>query len=59
MDLVTASDLINKALWKMDIQDPAENYMIQKIPTSWEGTPLKCGLRNNEILQTQSSSWIE
>jgi CBS domain-containing protein len=38
--LVTASDLINKALWKMDIQDPAENYMIQKIPTSWEGTPL-------------------
>jgi CBS domain-containing protein len=38
--LVTASDLINKALWKMDIQDPAEKYMIQKIPTSWEGTPL-------------------
>lgn len=38
--LVTASDLINKALWKMDIQDPAENYMIQKIPASWEGTPL-------------------
>jgi len=38
--LVTASDLINKALWKMDIQEPAENYMIQNIPTSWEGTPL-------------------
>jgi CBS domain-containing protein len=38
--LVTASDLINKALWKMDIQDPAEDYMIQSIPTSWEGTPL-------------------
>jgi CBS domain-containing protein len=38
--LVTASDLVNKALWKMDILDPAENYMIQKIPTSWEGTPL-------------------
>jgi CBS domain-containing protein len=38
--LVTASDLINKALWKMDIQDPAENYMIQNIPTSWDGTPL-------------------
>jgi CBS domain-containing protein len=38
--LVTASDLINKALWKMDIQDPAEKYMIQNIPTSWEGTPL-------------------
>lgn len=38
--LVTASDLINKALWKMDIQDPAEDYMIRSIPTSWEGTPL-------------------
>ena len=38
--LVTASDLVNKALWKMDIQDPAENYMIQQIPTSWDGTPL-------------------
>lgn len=38
--LVTASDLVNKALWKMEIQDPAEDYMIQTIPTSWEGTPL-------------------
>ncbi len=38
--LVTASDLVNKALWKMEIQDPAEDYMIQNIPTSWEGTPL-------------------
>jgi len=38
--LVTASDLINKALWKMDIMDPAEDFMIQNIPTSWEGTPL-------------------
>ena len=38
--LVTASDLINKALWKMDVQVPAEKYMIKKIPTSWEGTPL-------------------
>jgi CBS domain-containing protein len=38
--LVTASDLVNKALWKMEIQDPAEDYMIQNIPTSWDGTPL-------------------
>jgi len=38
--LVTASDLVNKALWKMEIQEPAEDYMIQNIPTSWEGTPL-------------------
>ena len=39
--LVTASDLINKALWKMDIDDPAEKYMIRSVPTTWERTPLK------------------
>lgn len=38
--LVTASDIVNKALWKMDVQDPAENYMIKNIPTTWERTPL-------------------
>lgn len=38
--LVTASDIINKALWKMDLIDPAENYMIESIPTTWEKTPL-------------------
>ncbi|MCE5213885.1 MAG: CBS domain-containing protein [Methanobacterium sp.] len=38
--LVTASDIINKALWKMDIKDPAEKYMIKNIPTTWERTPL-------------------
>lgn len=38
--LVTASDIINKALWKMDINDPAEKYMIKNIPTTWERTPL-------------------
>jgi CBS domain-containing protein len=38
--LVTASDLINKALWKLDIKDPTENYMIKNIPTAWERTPL-------------------
>lgn len=38
--LVTASDIINKALWKMDMLDPAENYMIKSIPTAWEKTPL-------------------
>ena len=36
--LVTASDIINKALWKMDIKEPAENYMIKNIPTTWERT---------------------
>ncbi len=38
--LVTASDIINKALWKMDVLEPAENYMITSIPTTWEHTPL-------------------
>lgn len=38
--LVTASDLVKKALWKMDLSDPAENYMLKDIPTTWERTPL-------------------
>lgn len=38
--ILTASDLINQALWKMDIKDPAEKYMLKKIPTAWEKTPL-------------------
>ncbi|AEG17451.1 putative signal transduction protein with CBS domains [Methanobacterium paludis] len=38
--LLTASDLVNKALWKMDVKDPVENYMLRKIPTTWEKTPL-------------------
>lgn len=38
--LVTASDIINKALWKMDVTDPVEKYMIKNIPTTWERTPL-------------------
>lgn len=39
--LVTASDLVNKALWKMELTEPAENYMLKNIPTTWEKTPLK------------------
>lgn len=38
--LVTASDIINKALWKMDLNDPIENYLIKNVPTTWERTPL-------------------
>ncbi|MEN6592129.1 MAG: CBS domain-containing protein [Methanobacterium sp.] len=38
--LVTASDIINKALWKLDVKDPVEDYMIKNIPTAWERTPL-------------------
>jgi CBS domain-containing protein len=38
--LVTASDLINKALWKMDLADPVENYILRNVPTTWERTPL-------------------
>lgn len=39
--LVTASDLVNKALWKMELTEPAENYMLKNIPATWERTPLK------------------
>jgi CBS domain-containing protein len=38
--LVTASDIINKALWKLDVKDPVEDYLIKNIPTAWERTPL-------------------
>jgi CBS domain-containing protein len=38
--LVTASDIINKALWKLDVKDPVEDYLIKNIPTTWERTPL-------------------
>jgi CBS domain-containing protein len=38
--LVTASDLVKKALWKMDLSEPAEGYMLKNIPTTWERTPL-------------------
>lgn len=38
--LVTASDIINKALWKMALTDPAEDYMLRNVPTTWERTPL-------------------
>ena len=38
--LVTASDLVKKALWKMDLSEPTEKYMLKDIPTTWERTPL-------------------
>lgn len=38
--LVTAFDLIEHALSKLDIGEPVNDYMIKNIPTTWEGTPL-------------------
>ncbi|HMK53977.1 MAG TPA: CBS domain-containing protein [Methanobacteriaceae archaeon] len=38
--LVTASDLVNKALWKMELTEPAENYMLKNVPSTWDRTPL-------------------
>lgn len=38
--LVTAFDLIEHALSKLDIGEPVKDYMIKNIPTTWEGTPL-------------------
>ena len=38
--LVTAFDLIENALWKMNIEDSVEDYTLKNIPTTWERTPL-------------------
>lgn len=38
--IVTASDIIKQALSKLNIEEPVKDYMITKIPTTWEGTPL-------------------
>jgi len=38
--IVTVSDLIEQALSKLNIEESVKGYMITKIPTAWEGTPL-------------------
>ncbi len=38
--LVTAFDLIEHALSRLNINDPVKDYMIKNIPTTWEMTPL-------------------
>ena len=38
--IVTSSDIINKALWKVDNNESVEKYMIRTVPTVWEKTPL-------------------
>ena len=38
--LVTAFDLIQNALSKLDIGQSIEEYMLKNIPTTWERTPL-------------------
>ncbi|AXV37187.1 MAG: CBS domain-containing protein [Methanobacteriaceae archaeon] len=38
--IVTAYDLIEQAISKIEIKDPVKNYMIKMIPTTWERTPL-------------------
>ena len=38
--LVTAFDLIEQAISKLEIKEPVKDYMITSIPTTWEGTPL-------------------
>lgn len=39
--IITAHDLVAKALSIMDIKDTVDNYMIKDIPTTWEKTPLQ------------------
>ncbi|MBI5681447.1 MAG: CBS domain-containing protein [Methanobacterium sp.] len=38
--ILTVFDIIEKALWKMNIEEPVNDYMIKNIPTTWERTPL-------------------
>ncbi|MGB9937661.1 MAG: CBS domain-containing protein [Methanobacterium sp.] len=38
--IVTAFDLIENALWKLNINEPVKDYMIKSIPTAWDRTPL-------------------
>ncbi len=38
--IVTAFDLIENALWKLNIEDPVKEYTLKNIPTTWDGTPL-------------------
>lgn len=38
--IVTAFDIIEYALSKLDIKDPVKDYMIKNIPTAWDMTPL-------------------
>ncbi|MCI5867401.1 MAG: CBS domain-containing protein [Methanosphaera sp.] len=38
--IVTSTDIINKALWKVDNIEPVEKYMIHKVPTIWDKTPI-------------------
>ncbi len=38
--IVTAFDIIEHALSKLDIKDPIKEYRIKEIPTAWDMTPL-------------------
>ena len=38
--IITAFDLIENALWKLDIKEPVKDYMLKDMPTTWERTPL-------------------
>ena len=38
--IVTAFDIIEQAISKLNIEVPVKDYMIKNIPTSWDGTPL-------------------
>jgi predicted transcriptional regulator len=38
--IVTSSDITNKALWKIENNEPVEKYMVHNVPTVWDKTPL-------------------
>jgi predicted transcriptional regulator len=37
--IVTSSDITNKALWKIENNEPVEKYMVNNVPTVWDKTP--------------------
>ena len=41
MGIVTVSDIVWRAITKMNIPEPVERYMESKVTTVWEETPLK------------------
>jgi CBS domain-containing protein len=39
--ILSVSDIVRKAIAGMEIEEPIENYMEEKISAIWEGTPIK------------------
>ncbi len=42
--MVTVDDIVNRAIAKMDIQEPVTDYMQRSVTTVWDGTPLQAAV---------------